>query len=370
MKILFNCLSMEKGGAERVISVLANNFIETNEVTIVTLMKGKAKYELNNKIKLIQIDKKEYSKLNRIKKFFIKLSPRRLTDLLTTIIQEKPDIIISFLPEPSMRIMFLKKINRKIRNIPTIISIRNDPTVEYKNKFIYLVMKYLYRNVNGMVLQTEDAKKYFSNIIKQEERLTVIPNPINEKFLVDNPYEGEREKTIVTVGRLEKQKNQRILIDAFKNVEKKHKDYSLLIYGEGKLHQELQNYAKELGLNSKVIFKGKRDNIEKEIYKAGIFVLSSDYEGMPNALMEAMSLGLPCISTACPCGGPKMLIENSKNGLLVQINNSQKMEEAINFLIENKNIAQQMGKNANNVNKKYSPDKICKEWIKFIERLK
>ena len=370
MKILFNCLSMEKGGAERVISVLSNKFIESNQVTLVTLIKSKPKYKLDKRIKLLQIDEDEYLKARKIKKKLIKLSYHRLTKLLKVVIKERPDIIISFLPEPSMRIMLLKKLSKKIRDIPTIISIRNNPETEYKNKFIYAVMKYLYKDVDTMVLQTKEAKEYFSKIIKNEKKLVVISNPINEKFLIEKPYEGERDKIIVTVGRLEKQKNQKLLIEAFKKVESKHTDYKLLIYGEGSLQKELQEYVDELKLADKVIFKGKKDDIEKEIFKAGIFVLSSDYEGMPNALMEAMALGLPCISTDCPCGGPRTLIDNNNNGILVKVNDSEKMAEAINFLIENKNEAQQMGKKANKIKDKCSLNKIYKKWIEVIERLK
>ncbi len=370
MKILFNCLSMEKGGAERVISVLSNKFIESNQVTLVTLIKSKPKYKLDKRIKLLQIDEDEYLKASKIKKKLIKLSYHRLTKLLKVVIKERPDIIISFLPEPSMRIMLLKKLSKKIRDIPTIISIRNNPETEYKNKFIYAVMKYLYKDVDTMVLQTKEAKEYFSKIIKNEKKLVVISNPINEKFLIEKPYEGERDKIIVTVGRLEKQKNQKLLIEAFKKVESKHTDYKLLIYGEGSLQKELQEYVDELKLADKVIFKGKKDDIEKEIFKAGIFVLSSDYEGMPNALMEAMALGLPCISTDCPCGGPRTLIDNNNNGILVKVNDSEKMAEAINFLIENKNEAQQMGKKANKIKDKCSLNKIYKKWIEVIERLK
>ena len=300
MKILFNCLSMEKGGAERVISILANKFIEKNEVTIVTLIKSNPEYLLDKKVKVLHVDNKNYFDSDKITKILIKLFSNRLQKLTRILVNESPDIIISFLPEPSMRLMLIKKINKKIKKIPTIISIRNDPKIEYKNRLIYLMMKKLYKNVDSMVLQTEEAKNYFSKIIKAE-KLAIIPNPINEKFFLNNSNIKEREKTIVTVGRIEKQKNQKLLIDAFKEVEKKYSEYKLLIYGDGSLRKSLQEYSNLLDLKNKVIFKGKRDNIPEEILKAGIFVLSSDYEGMPNSLMEAMALGLPCISTDCPC---------------------------------------------------------------------
>lgn len=368
MKILFNCLSLEKGGAERVISVLANKFIEKNYVTIVTLIKEKPKYDLNKNIKLISVDKSNYLKSNKIKKMLFKILPNRLIKLAKIIKTENPDIIISFLPEPSLRLMLLKKINKNIKKIPTIVSIRNNPEIEYKNRLIYYIMKMLYKNVDGLVLQTEEAKDYFKKIIN-EEKLTVIPNPINEKFIVNNPYIGEREKTIVTVGRLERQKNQKLLIDAFKNVVKKHDDYKLLIYGKGSLKEYLEEYVVSINLTDKVIFKGQVDNIQEEIFKSGIFVLSSDYEGMPNALMEAMSLGLPCISTDCPCGGPKTLMKNNKNGILVEVGNVSQMEEAMNLLIEDKEMSSNISYSANQIKDIYSINKISDRWINVIESL-
>jgi glycosyltransferase involved in cell wall biosynthesis len=183
-------------------------------------------------------------------------------------------------------------------------------------------MKYLYKKADGFVFQTEDAAKYFEGIIKCDSK--IIPNPINPKFIKE-PYKGEREKNIVTVGRLESQKNQKMLIEAFGKIESKYPEYSLLIYGDGSKKEELQDLIKEKGLENKVILKGKIDDVENVIDKAKMFVLSSDYEGMPNALMEAMALGLPCISTDCPCGGPRYLMENGKSGLLVPVGNSDAM---------------------------------------------
>ena len=371
MKILFTCLSMNKGGAERVISVLANKFIKQHEVTIVTLVKSEPEYNLNKQIKIIEVDKTDFLyKLKTIGKILLRILPNRLIGLYKVIKAQKPDVIISFLPEPSLRIMLIKKLSKDIKSIPTIVSVRNDPNIEYKNKFIYYAMKKLYKNADALVLQTEESKEYFEKIIKDKEKLTIIPNPINENFIVDEPYKGKREKTIVIVGRLEPQKNHKLLIDAFKNVIETQSEYKLLIYGDGSLKNELEEYTKKLGLSNNIIFKGKKDNIKEEIYNAGMFVLSSNYEGMPNALMEAMALGLPCISTDCPCGGPKTLINNNVNGILVKVNDVNEMSKAIKFLIENPNISQQISFEANKIKETYAIDKIKEEWIKCIEGLK
>jgi glycosyltransferase involved in cell wall biosynthesis len=149
--------------------------------------------------------------------------------------------------------------------------------------------------------------------------MAIIPNPINPEFNV-KPFSGKRRKIITSVGRLSEQKNQHVLIEAFSRIEKDFPDYELVIYGEGNLRETLENQIKTLKLENKVKLPGVKKNIKNEIYDCSLFVLPSLYEGMPNALMEAMALGLPVISTDCPCGGPRFLIHNY-NGLLVKVNN-------------------------------------------------
>ena len=234
MKILFNCLDLEKGGAQRVISILANHFASKNEVAILMLRPKDIRYEINESVSLFSV-----TKINtKFPKFLAKISIIKLIKMQMKIKEINPDIIISFLPEPSLKLMLLKKINRQLNKIPTIISIRNDPNMEYKNKIINIVMKHLYQKANKIVLQTEEAYLYFTKLFKNE-KLTVIPNPLDYKFLISKPYNGERLDQIVTVGRLVTQKNQKLLIDAFLNVLFKYPRLKLLIYGSGPLEKEL-----------------------------------------------------------------------------------------------------------------------------------
>lgn len=353
MKILFCLGSMGNGGAERVVSNLSNYFIENNDVSIVVTKNEKPYYELNSKINYYMLD--ENSKSSN---FLIRTIKR--VSLLRKILKKiKPDIIISLLPEPTYRLMIAKSFLK----IKTIISVRNDPNVEYNSFIKKLLVKFLYTKADGFVFQTIDAQNWFSNKIQRKS--VVIPNPINSSFICD-PYEGIREKSIVNVGRLMEQKNQRLLIESFYEVSKKHDDYILKIYGDGPLKEDLQELINRYKMNDKIILKGKSNNIKDEIYKAGIFVLSSDYEGMPNALMEAMALGIPSISTDCPIGGPKFLINNKENGLLVKVNDKREMIEAINFLIENNDESIRLGKNANRICDELNPSKINNKWEEYI----
>ena len=142
------------------------------------------------------------------------------------------------------------------------------------------------------------------------------------------------------------------------------------IYGEGKLKYELMNYIKEMNLSNCVFLKGKTDSIKEKIYKAKAFVLSSNYEGMPNALMEALALGVPCISTDCPCGGPRELIQNNVNGILVENNNCEEMVKAIYNVIENEKLNKTLSVNSNNMKEEFLISKIADKWKKFINEIR
>ena len=261
------------------------------------------------------------------------------------------------------KILFLKHISKRIKEIPVIISVRNDPEIEYKNKIINYIMRKLYPLANGFVFQTQDAKDYFKTILKCKKE--VIENPVNENFLKTN-YKGEREKKIVAVGRLEPQKNYPLLIEAYKEVCAKHPEYNLEIYGEGSLKEYLLEITKRLKLEEKVIFKGESNQVWADIYKASAFVMSSNYEGMPNALLEAFCLGVPCISTDCPCGGPRSIITNDINGLLTKVGDIKGLTDAINRIIE-ENIGVKFSNKASKERQKFKTNVICNKWKKFIE---
>lgn len=360
------CLgSLSEGGAERVICNLSNALIESNNIKIISLTRTHVAYKLDKKIEVNFIDRKKYS---RPKNKFLKMI-RRLTKNLNRIVKVKniiksykPDIIISFLPEPCFLILTLKKYNK----IPTIISVRNDPKKEYESKLYYYLMKKLYPRADGVVFQTEEAKEYFNSILHCS--MKIIPNPINPEF-ISKPYEGKRNKIIVNVGRLHEQKNQELLIDAFSKISKKFYDYKLIIFGEGALRDKLNKQINELNLRDRVKLAGICQNLKDKIYNASLFVLCSNYEGMPNALMEAMTMGIPVISTDCPCGGPRFLINNNENGILVEPKNMDELVQAMEKILSNEEFATKLGKNASEISKILSPEIINDEWNNYIEEI-
>lgn len=356
MKMMFCLGSMNKGGAERVVANLSNIFSKKYNVTIVITSNKPSAYDLDNSINLQHLDG-----ININKNFIVK-NIKRVCKLRRIIKKEKPDIILSFLPEPTFRLI----VSKLFIKTKVIISVRNDPNVEYNNFIKKMLVKLLYSMADGFVFQTEDAMRWFSR--KIQKKSIIIPNPINDIYLTDR-FTGKRKNEIVTVGRLTEQKNHYLLIDSFKEVSKDFPNFKLKIIGDGNLKDSLINYSKKCGLEDKIIFRGNIENVKDEIYKSKVFVLSSDYEGMPNALMEAMALGIPCISTNCPIGGPKFLIEDNINGILVDVNDKDEMVKAIKKILINDELLNKISKNSNDNMKKYNSKLITNKWETYIKEV-
>lgn len=163
------------------------------------------------------------------------------------------------------------------------------------------------------------------------------------------------------------QKNQKMMIAAFAEVVKKHPDYQLVIYGEGPSREELEKHVRELGVEEHVLLPGNVTDIHDRIKDAEMFVLSSDYEGMPNALIEAMCLGLPSVSTKV--SGATDLIKDHENGILTDLNDQKQLENAMLELIENKELSERLAINAAKLNQELEVSKIMQQWTDFIKEL-
>ena len=363
-KLIFLTLSLTRGGAERVICNMCNEyFVKHYEVTIISLMAAKPEYELNPAIRLLTIDKaEEQYQQNMLVRF-----PRRCAGLAKELrrIQKEGQVkaLISFLPEPNFLACSLK---RKC-NFPVIISVRNDPVKEYRGTFRQTMMKLLYPKASGYVFQTQLAREYFDFSTHIMENSTVIPNPIARDFLNLAPAE-KRNREIVAVGRLEPQKNPLLLIHAFKRIQERHPEYQLVFYGEGSLQAEMEQKIQALGLIGTVQLRGNTSDVKGAIREAALFVLASNYEGMPNALMEAMALGLPCISTDCPCGGPAFLIQPGKNGWLVPVGDEEALAGQMCRVLENPAQAEQAGHAAQKIAEQLNPDVIYQTWDEVIQK--
>lgn len=358
--IVFLALTLTRGGAERVIANLCNEALsEKYRVSIITCMNRPVGYELNPGIEHICIEETSDIHYKNLGERFLKRR-RRLKKVLE---ECKPDVLLCFLPEPNFLALSLKK----YFSFPMIISVRNDPVREYKNPIYQFIMRVLYPKADGYVFQTKQAMEYFSFSKHIMEKGCVIPNPLGRIF-VDYPCieEKKRTKKIVNVGKFSGQKNQTLLIRAFAKIADCFPEYILTIYGEGDKRKELEELISELNLEKRVELPGNVSGLTEKIKDAALFVLSSDYEGMPNALMEAMAMGIPCISTDCPCGGPDFLISSGENGLLVPVGDMDGLADAMTKMLEDRELADCMGQKAMDITKQLNPDLIHASWEKFI----
>lgn len=354
MRILCYINTLGRGGAERVLANLATCFAkDNNEVIFVTSYPVDKEYQLDHRINRINLSniRIEGNAINRNVKY--------ISTLRRIIKQLKPDICLSFMAEPNFRLLLATKgIKQK-----KIISIRNDPKREYPGVTAYLA-KILFVQADGIVFQTQEAKAWFSKRIQNKS--AIIYNQVDNKFYNKRIGDYAQRKDIVTVGRLTDQKNHKLLIKAFAII-KDEINEDLYIYGDGPLKEQLLSYIRELKIENRVHLMGIRHDIEEQLPKYKLFILSSDYEGMPNSLMEAMASGIACISTDCPCGGPRELFGEEGEQFLFEVNNAEKLTEKIkeivchnNKLIENACL---MEIRANS----FTGNKVYTEWKNYFE---
>lgn len=351
-RILLYIDVMYCGGAQRVMAVLANYFDENKyDVVLVTDFPP---------------TKKEYPLSKTIQRFFLRPNNNgniifknfsRILNLRKIVKKQSPDVILSFLGRPNLR-MLISTIGLKCKKI---VSVRNDPNKEYGSYYLKkMLANILFCLADGCIFQTDEASKYFWKQISNKSK--IIFNPVDDKFY-KIPYNKNR-KGIITIGRLEQQKNHKLLIDAYALCLKRNIKEDLFIYGDGKLRGELESYVKEKGIEDHVHFKGVVINVQEKLGDAKLFVLSSDYEGMPNALMEAMASGVAVISTDCPCGGPRTLIQNEMQGILVPCNDTEAMANAIIKILNGKYL--DIGKNARERAASFETEKIVKIWEEYL----
>lgn len=359
-KIAFHLNSLQQGGAERVVSNLANRFAkEGYEVVIATEWYGTDEFALDQKVRRVHVGlTKEDENRSRISKML-----RRIWYLRRFMKKEKPDVVVAF-----TRGVLYRALAAGIgTGIPVVISVRTDPVGHYDKKADKLRIPLLFPHAAGCVFQTEGAKAFFAPYLQENSK--IILNPLNSKY-VGVPEPAVRTKNVVQSGRLVDFKNQPMLIRAFLKVHEKHPDYTLKIYGPDSkdgTKEILESIIHENHAEDFVKLMGGSNTLEKDLADAALYAFSSDWEGLPNALMEAMALGLPVVSTDCPCGGPKTLIEDGVNGLLVPIMDEKAMTDGILRLIEDRELAERLGREARKISERANEDAVFEQWQTYLQ---
>jgi GalNAc-alpha-(1->4)-GalNAc-alpha-(1->3)-diNAcBac-PP-undecaprenol alpha-1,4-N-acetyl-D-galactosaminyltransferase len=353
VKIVFIISSLGSGGAERVLSLMANYWTQKNySIIVLTLDNATPFYLLEDGIKLEQLSllKNSVSVINAIAN-----NIARIKIIRKKLIEIDPDIVISFMTETNI----LSTIGCRIINKPIIIAER----ISYdflKSRVWVSLRKLVYRFSNALIVQTRcDKEKYnwLSNTF-------VLNNPLNLKEIILN--NNRAEKNILAVGRLNRQKGFDRLIKAFSHLD--HKDWKLSIIGEGSERSNLEKLINDLNLKDYISLPGITKAIEKWYKKASIFVLSSRIEGFPNVLCEAMAYGCACVSFDC-LAGPNEIITDKVDGYLVKNGDINALSARMNFLINNPEERRKIGKEAMKISDRLNIDSIMSKWDKIIEKV-
>jgi len=354
MRITFTIGTLEGGGAERILVLLSEAFVKRGHaVTVLTLFsEGSDFYELSSSVKRVT--------LGLSSSFQAGLS---FLSLRRSILSTEPDVVVSFMCR--MNVMVL--VSTLVSMTPIIVCERIDPKA-HRIPFIWKWMRWwVYLFADSIVVQTEKARDYF--LPRFESRVRIIPNPVL-KPVDDVSVQGLSENPLlITMGRLHTQKGFDLLLKAFARLKKKHPEWRLTILGEGPLRSELQRLCNRLGLLKSVYFPGIVKNPDHYLRQSDLFVLSSRYEGFPNALCEAMANGLPVISTDCP-SGPSDIIRDGIDGVLVAANDIDALSTAMDRLMSDEAERKRLASRAPEITQRFGIEKVINLWESLLKEKK
>ena len=357
-KILFYIHSLNKGGAERVLLTLAEKLNTDSNIKVVVMTDtvDDLEYELPDGIKRINL-KDRMKKNNALS---------RISAIRACVKEEKPDRFVAFMLSSAIRAVIVTLLS----GYKVIAAVRSNPYDDYSSGINRVILLFTMTFAERIVCQTEYQVKFFPE--KMQKKCVVISNPIFKEFVLKaQELSGTREentgkKRIVATGRLYDYKNHKLLIEAFSDIAEEYQDIDVVIYGEGPYRKELEDTISELKLSDRVFLPGDSEHVAEDIADAFIYVLPSDTEGLPNALMEAMALGLPVISTDCPCGGPKSLIKDGENGLLTPVGDVSAMRESLKRLITDDVLRKSISEKAKDILISNDADHITDQWKKTL----
>lgn len=363
MKIVLVISSLGAGGAERVMSNMANYWAGKGwSVTLITLEGGKTDfYRLDARVSRIAL-----GLLGQSTGVFEAVSNnlRRILALRSTIKSSQPDAVISFIDT----INVLTLLATRFTGTPVIICERTNPRQHDIGKAWGILRGMLYKKASALVVQTQDILNWAVERVGEEKAL-VIPNSVpwktTQSILMDNKFP---QPFILAMGRLVPEKGFDLLLRAFKKNCLKHPEWSLVILGEGSERKPLEEMAKELGIETRIYLPGLHPNPMEVMAQASIFVLPSRYEGFPNALIEAMAYGLPTISFDCP-NGPREIIRHGIDGILVPPEEVAPFADAMSDLITHPEKREKFASRAVEVLERYGVDRIMAEWEDLVVRV-
>ncbi len=348
MKFGFIISKSSHGGGERMQQMLLQEFIKRGHDIVIFTWEDSILNEFTNSLERIILKRQN----NKIYQFIYELAKINKELKLLNL-----DCLIVFgTNESGIIASYFSKTY-------TISTLRVDPRFPPNKKIKHISRLLLMYLCNGIIFQTAKVRNYFPQKIRRKS--IIIPNPVLDDDLPN--IKEQKNKSIVAIGRLSEEKNFSMLINAFANLNPD--DYALYIYGDGPLKSDLQNLINLLGMQKRIFLEGHVERVIDKIADAKIFVLTSNYEGMPNALIEAMAMGIACISTNFPSGAAEFLIEDGMNGLLIPVNDQNRLEESISMLINDTSFLNKIGNNAFEIRNKLNKENIIKQWLDYIQSI-
>jgi GalNAc-alpha-(1->4)-GalNAc-alpha-(1->3)-diNAcBac-PP-undecaprenol alpha-1,4-N-acetyl-D-galactosaminyltransferase len=362
MKVTLVIGSMESGGAERVMSILANYWATHGwEVTLLTLVDrtNPPFYQLEPQIHLKQLGVvgKEPNLLAAVQARW-----QRIAVLRAAIITSQPDVVISFMNTVNVLVLMASW----NLNIPTIISEHIYPAFTDANKFGQLLMKWTYRYADRVTLLTQNALPFYP--ATQGYRSIVMPNPVLTPAPDVSTTQLLPTPTLVAMGRLHPQKGFDLLLKAFAQIQPKYPDWHLTILGEGAMRQELENLRTQLGLIDRVHLPGSVQNVNAYLRQADLFVMPSRFEGFPMALCEAMACGLPVLATDC-LSGPSEIVRNGIDGVLVAVADVDALARGLDALMSDPAQRQQLAQAAPQVLERFGLERVMGMWTDAVKQV-
>jgi len=356
-KILLLVSAMNSGGAERVASVLVNAWASRGDQVILMPTfsgRGECFYQLSSGVRLVYLADLVSSKARTWTN-----KGSRLFALRRFIAAERPDVIVSFLPNVNVTAV----IASFGLGVPIIVCERTDPFVMPIPLWWRFACRFAYPLADALMVQTQAvAAKYASSGLALR-RVEIIPNPVSAQMMnIQHRSTGAAMKRLISIGRLEDEKQFCMLIKIFAGLAKRHTNWSLRIVGDGSLRTVLQQQISSLGLEERIELAGRKENIAEELAEADAFVMTSKYEGFPNTLLEAMAVGLPCVTFDCP-SGPREMTMDGQMALLVPLNDEHALGMALERIMSDAVLRESLGKQARvSVTERFALDKILGQW--------
>lgn len=350
-KIVFFLPALGSGGAERVTALISRELVAQGRDVEILLLENVVHYNVDPRVKVVVIGTKNAKgKLKRM---------LHVIKFLRDYVKSKNVVLIPML-DTCLRYSILMKL---LFNARVVACERNNPYGQYLSFKTRFLRRRLFDLADYAVFQTPDAQGFYSAATRRKS--VVIPNPVT---VPERRWRRNDNKALIILGRLHKQKNLPLAIDALKLTRQTIPNATLTIYGEGDERANLEKYVAEKNLQDAVFFRGTTKDVWSVLAEADGFILSSDFEGISNAMLEALAFGMPVAVTDCPIGGARMTIKNGVNGILTPVGDARALADATTKILTDGALADALGVAAREAMQEYAPEKIAGRWLAVVEK--